>query len=109
MKRLLDVDPLTGTKTYHEYDHLTGQATISTESDVSPILEANNSLYNDSSFKQQGMKNSMLKIASIPVDVIAKWKIEEGIDVFNKAHTPRVMRKLNSPDYRYLRTVSGRY
>ena len=109
MKRLLDYDKETGTKTFHDYDHNTGLATISTETDVSPILTNNKDMYNDPSYKQQGMKNDMLHVARIPMELIAKWKFEDNIDVFNNADKKKVMRKLNDPAYRYLRTASGRY
>jgi hypothetical protein len=40
--------------------------------------------------------------------IIEKWKVEEGIDVFNPDHINRVRAKLNSNEYKYLRTSSGR-
>jgi len=107
MKRLIDVNPMSGTKTFHEYDHLTKVTTISTESDVSPILEINKRQYNDTDLKTKGIKKGMWKVASIPNDVIEKWMIEDGINVFDKNHQPAVMRKLQDRDYLYLRTSPG--
>lgn len=42
--------------------------------------------------------------ASIPAVVVSKWLIEDGLDVYNPAHADRLKAKLNSSDWRYLRT-----
>jgi hypothetical protein len=42
--------------------------------------------------------------AHIPDAVWMKWKIEEGIDIFNKDHLPAIKRKLDDPEWRHLRT-----
>lgn len=108
-KRLQDFDALTGISTFHEYNHLTKVTTITTTADVEPVLEQNKEEYKDEDQKAAGMKSGLLKIASIPMALIHKWKVEEGIDVFNKNHAEAVKRKLNDPAYLYLRTASGRY
>ncbi len=107
-KRILDHDPFTGVTTYHSYDHSTQQTTIERVQDVQPTLDRNKQLANDSSYKQQGMKDSFLHVAHIPMVVIEKWLIEDGIDVFNPEHYNRVRLKLNSNEYQYLRTTTGR-
>lgn len=108
MKRLLDFDPLTWVRVFHEYDPLSKVTTIQSVADVSPILERNKTAYNDDDAKAKGIKNGWWRVASIPNALIEKWRAEEGIDVFNKNHRQAVMRKLQDPDYRYLRTSSGR-
>lgn len=107
-KRLLDHDPLTGITTYHNYDHDSKITTIERVQDVQPILDRNKALANDSSYKQQGMKDSFLHAAHIPMIIIEKWLLEEGIDVFNAEHYPKVRAKLNSSEYQYLRTTTGK-
>mgnify|MGYP007107502949 CR=1 FL=1 len=107
MRRLLAIDPMTGVRTFHDYDHLSKVTTITTSTDVQPILEANKTQFNDEGLKRQGIKNGWWKVASIPNALIEKWRFEEGIDCFNKNHRQAVMRKLKSPEYRYLRTSSG--
>lgn len=107
-KRILDHDAFTGITTYHNYDHATKQTTIERVQNIEPALDRNKELYNDSSYRQQGMKDSFLHVAHIPMIIIEKWKVEEGIDVFNPDHINRVRAKLNSNEYKYLRTSSGR-
>ena len=43
-------------------------------------------------------------VASIPPILISKWLHEEGLDIFNPEHADRLKAKLNSSEYRYLRT-----
>lgn len=107
MKDLLDIDPLTGVETWHHYDPVTDATTIESRQDVEPFLEANKVLSN-TDYSQQGIKESWWHVASLPMVVIEKWKVEDGIDVFNKNHWNAVKRKLNDPENRFLRTGSGR-
>jgi|TARA_R100000093_G_C1934755_1_gene69951 hypothetical protein len=109
MERFVDFDALTGISNFHDYDHQTKVTTIRTTADVEPVLERNKLEYNDEEQKRAGIKAGFVKIASIPMAVIHKWKVEDGIDVFNKNHAEAVRRKLNDPEWRYLRTASGRY
>lgn len=75
--------------------------------DVEPILEANKRAFNEHSTKGNLFGGTFHHVAEIPVIVIEQWK-KEGIDFYNKEHWPKVMAKLNDPDYRYLRTMPGR-
>lgn len=45
-------------------------------------------------------------IASIPTTIIHKW-LQEGIDVFSGECQDALARKLNDPDWSYLRTAPG--
>jgi len=107
-KRLLDHDPFTGITTYHSYDHSTKRTTIERVQNIAPILDRNKALANDTEYKRQGMKDSFLHAAHIPMIIIEKWLKEEGIDVFNPEHFQKVRAKLNSSEYQYLRTSTGR-
>jgi hypothetical protein len=107
-KRILDHDPYTGITTYHSYNHDTKQTLIERTQHIAPILDRNKALAADSSYRQQGMKESWWHAATIPAIVIEKWLKEEGIDVFNEDHMPKVKAKLNSSEYAYLRTSTGR-
>ena len=107
--RLLDYDPTTGISTYHDYDPLTDETFIHYEQDVERIIEFNKALQNDTDYSKQGIKKEWWHIAQIPIILQLKWLNEEGIDVYNKNHWPRVMQKLRDPDYKYLRTTSGRF
>lgn len=109
MKRLIDIDPLSGSKVFHEYDHMEKRTIITEEHDVEPLLKLNKAQYNDEGFKKKGMKAEFLKVASIPPSIQMKWKQEHGVDIYNKDHTKAIMKLLNDPEYRYLRSASGKY
>lgn len=107
-KDLIDIDPLTRTETWHYYDALTDETYIEEVQDVQPYLERNKRLANDADYRANGIKESWWHAASIPNAIITKWLREFGVDVYNRDHWPRVKRLLNDPDYRYLRTGTGR-
>lgn len=77
-----------------------GNITITTEQDCEPILDVNRAIANDGFNHRQ----SMWPVASIPLNLIEKWRVEEGIDVFDPNCADALKRKLNSIEYRYLRT-----
>ena len=107
-RRLLDHDPESKQSIYHSYDDHTRTTTLETVQDVEPWLEANKALANDPSYKQQGMKTGWWHVATIPIGVQYKWMKDHGVDLFNKDHQSGVKRLLNDPDYRYLRSSTGR-
>lgn len=47
----------------------------------------------------------MWKAASIPVGVIYEWMVKHGVDVYNPDHSDAVLKLLDDPDYRYLKTA----
>lgn len=99
MKRLLDFDPWSGLKTWHDYDEASDTTTIAYEQDAQPVLERNKALANDTSDKL----GDMALVASIPPSVILKWRIEKGVDVYNPDHAKAVNRLLDDPEWRYLK------
>jgi len=104
-KRIFDFDPLTGITDIFEYDSLTDTTTLSRHQDVQPILEDNKLLQNNPEYTKHGFKNEFWHYGSIPIVLIEKWLNEEGLDVFNKNHSKRMFQKLNSPEYKYLRST----
>ncbi len=108
MKRLLDIDPLTGIKTYHSYDYNSDTTYIEKVQNVEPILERNKALAN-SEHQAKGIKNNWWHHATIPNVVIEQW-LKEGVDIFSTEpeQKKKVRRKLRDPEYRYLRTGSGK-
>jgi hypothetical protein len=103
-KRLFDYDPLTGIKTW--FEDLDGDKfALHTEQDVAPILNANKKKANMGRDYYAASKD-MWRVASIPMSVQMKWMIEDGIDIYNEEHAPRVKKKLNDPDWRHLKTAN---
>jgi hypothetical protein len=106
-KRVLDYDPYTGVTTFFDYDHATDTTVVGHEQDVSLLLDVNKAMQNDTEYSRKGIKNEWWHYASIPAIIIQKWRDEFGIDVFNKDHVKAVYKKLNDPEYRYLKTTAG--
>lgn len=102
-RELLDYDPLTGMATYHHYDEGTDTTHVESVQDVEPILNINKIAQNEGSafYKRDP---DMWHAATIPVSIIQKWWVEDGINVYDKHHWPDVKKKLNDPAWKYLRT-----
>jgi hypothetical protein len=105
MAILVDFDPNTGLETWVEVAD--GKLNVGTRQDVTPVLERNKILQNDDEYKKQGIKAGFYHAASIPMEVVNKW-MAEGINIFDKNATAAIKRKLNDPEYAYLRTGLGR-
>ena len=117
MKRLIDRDPVTGKETWFHSDGSDGKHFFIEEiEDVSAIIEANKAIQNRydggamgmNQVFRDGVKKGWAHVARIPNSVINKWKIEKGVDVFNKDHLKAVNRLLNDPEWKYLRVGTGR-
>ena len=91
------------------YDDMTDTTIIRHVQDVNPILENNKRLQGENPFFKS---RSAKRIASIPNNVTYKWMQEDGIYWPSlPKHEKRIYlkRKLNSNEYRYLRTSEGRF
>ena len=106
-RRLLDYDAGLRVKVEHEHDAITGKSRLIATQDVDPILESNKRRQNDGP-QYMDREKAFRHAAHIPDVVWMKWKIEEGIDIFNKDHLPAVKRKLDDPEWRHLRTDTFR-
>lgn len=102
MKRLLEHNPDSGLTQYFHYDESNDTFTIETVADAEPVIERNKKLYTDG--RPKGEWNH---IASIPPEVILKWREQYGVRIWDRNHWPRVKRLLNDPEWRYLRTAPG--
>lgn len=107
-KDLLSYDPAAQIATYHHYDDSTKITSIERVQNIEPILERNKALAN-TEHEKKGIKNSWWHAGIIPLTVIEEW-LKEGVDAFSEDpwHRKKVKQKLNSPDYRYLRTGRGK-
>lgn len=97
--------PALGIRRYWEDDGQGGGTIVSTQ-DVEPILDRNKELANASDGYTPS--RDMQLAASIPLIVWMKWMTEEGWNAFDPANQNKLKRKLNDPDFLYLRTAHGR-
>ena len=104
-KRLFDYNDLTGITTWFHADD-NGDVKLEYVQDVEPILEANKALANQTD-KSAQIKGGWWQYGSIPLSLVLKWQIEEGLDVYNPDHMPRVLAKLNDREFSYLKTTTG--
>lgn len=100
MKRLLDVDPLTGLETWHQYDAATDSTLLTYNQDAAPLLDACKHDVNHADHKL----GEMAHVASVPPSVQLKWFVELGVDMFNPDHKGRVRRLLDT-DYKHLKRL----
>jgi hypothetical protein len=98
MKRILDYDPLTGIKSV--YEGTTDGFMVHYEQDVEDIIETNKIKANDAPDRM----GEFVHAADIPITIQMEWMIKHGVDIYNPDHTPGILRLLNDPDYRYLKT-----
>ena len=105
-RELISWDALNGIAQYHEYDELTDTSKFISVGDATPVIEANKALAQTDELWKHGMKQDFVLYAQIPTIVQLKWMTEEGIDVYNKHHGPRISKKLEDPEYRYLKCVN---
>lgn len=100
-KRLLDYDPLTGISEWFVPGDGESFSTISTQ-DVEPFLNRNKAMQNEGRAHWKGQGDFRLE-ASIPIGVQYAWKEKYGIEVWNHEHLPDVIKKLNDPEWKYLK------
>jgi hypothetical protein len=110
MKIPFDFDPLTGSKSWF-IDGEGDDFQILTETDVQPVIDRNKSLQNygggdGKDYWRAG--DNMRHEASIPIGVQMEWMTKHGVDVMNPAHMDGVVKLLNDPEYRYLKTANVR-
>lgn len=103
-RRLFDRNPETGVEQWHEYDPATDTTTIESVYDMTAVVEHTTRHQNLETGGYRGPMKDFWYAGEIPMGLIAKWRSEEGIDVFNKDHWPAVKKKLNDIDFRKLRT-----
>lgn len=89
-----------------QHDQSDNKIHISHSQDVTAILEANKRAREQAEGQRMG---DMVRVATIPDVVAVEW-MNEGINVMapNKEDLARMKKKLNSPEWAYLRTGGGR-
>lgn len=91
---------------HHWRDEPDGGVTITASQDVDAILDLNKAMATEND--GYSASREMRRAASIPLILVAKWLHEEGWNAFDPACGDRLKKKLNDPDYLWLRTAPGR-
>ena len=73
--------------------------------DCDPFLDENKRRQNDGD--GYSPSRDLKQLADIPLVVIEAW-MKEGLNIFREEDWPAIRRRLNDPDYRWLRTSRGR-
>tara|TARA_R110001592_G_scaffold161788_1_gene394578 strand:+ start:1983 stop:2333 length:351 start_codon:yes stop_codon:yes gene_type:complete len=89
-----------------QHDTLNDSLTVTHSQDVSGVLAANKKAREDAEGRKMGETQ---RVASIPSVIVMEW-MKEGINVMapNREDFKRIKKKLNSPEWAYLRTGGGR-
>lgn len=81
-----------------------GSGSVVSQADVTDEIELNKQRLNST---PRILKADFWPEAHIPDIIVLKWLNEEGWSVFDKNAKDRLRRKLNDPDWRYLRLRPG--
>jgi len=102
-ERLLDVDPISGTKTFFSSHgkNLEDWTYRYEFASVAPELEGSRGLQKDRDHWKKGVKQGIVHYAHIPDSLLLKWHIE-GVNINNKTE---LFAKVNSREYSYLKCV----
>ena len=106
MRRFLDYDPLRGVKEFFVYDESERKWHIEYIGDTDSIVERNKILQNHTDGYTPS--RDFRRVAHIPDIIILKWMKEDGLKWWDKNDWPAIKRKLNDPEWRFLRTSPGR-
>lgn len=90
-----------------EFHLIDGDLTVRRVQDVEDIIERNKALQTES----QTWAGTFRHIGTIPNVILERWINESGTNVLsmgNEEFGQFVKRKLNDPDWRWLKTTSGR-
>lgn len=85
-----------------------GGLEIKTYQNITPILEQNKQKQNDSDFNNGYTPSGDMKhVASIPLITLMQWAKEAGVNPMGMEMQEIIRKKLNDPNYVYLRTGKG--
>lgn len=113
---LLDIDPLTGAVSSMQFDRSTKALTITRERNIDATLDLNAWAFNNSDKTWRGENGDLWHYASVPEEMVWSWMLEFNAvrPECERIHSPFVrnkdwetfqMRRLNSSEYRKLRTA----
>ena len=75
---------------------------INKTQEVGSLLNANKAQSNE--VGRKATDDCYNRVASIPAIIIAKWLLEDNLDIYHPDHAKRLKQKLNDPEWLYLRT-----
>jgi len=102
-------NPVTGITTQW-FTHKDGRITIRAVQDVEPVIRHNTAVLNSKNAKASKLNESEglgTKVAAIPTILAEKWMREKGLNLYT-CPSKDLLKMLNDPDYRKLRTAHGR-
>ena len=105
-KRLFDQSE--GVTEYFHYDDMTDTSFIETVQDVEPHIEMAKAIRNNQEITKQGIKDGWWHIGHLPDVIILKMKEEDGVDVFDRNHWPKVGQLLNDK-YSAFKLTDGKH
>ena len=103
-----EYNPVSGITT-EWWHHKDGRITIRGVQDVEPVIRHNTAVLNSKNAKGKLNESEGLgtKVASIPTILAEKWMRELGLNLYT-CPSKDLLKMLNDPDYRKLRTAHGR-
>lgn len=85
--------------------HGDGSFTLHQSSDLQAFVDNNTAMQNSGFDGYTSKSKDFRYVGEIPNILSEKWRIEEGINVYDKNDWPAVKKKLNSIEFRKLRTA----
>lgn len=104
-KRMIDIDPVTGIRTFHHYDHDTKITRIEQQQDCQRIVDHCKTLANDGSYKARGIKQDWYHFARVPNTVLVELMQKYNLDYNRREDLPKIEQVLQR-DYKKLLTVN---
>lgn len=101
MRRLLDVDPLSGLKTFHDFDAATETTIISYEQDAQPLLDL---CKEESNHADRKLGDGLVHAARVLPGVQLEWLTKYGVRMWDPNHRQAVHDLLDG-EYRHLKRL----
>jgi hypothetical protein len=101
MRRLLDYDPLSGLKTWHDFDPATQQTIIHYEGDSQGVLDQ---CKEDSNHADRKLGDGLVHVARVPPEIQLEWFVKHGVAMWDPNHRGAVNRLLDG-DYKHLKRL----
>lgn len=107
--KLLDFEPFSGiTQTFH-HDAATDTSYIETKfPDLDASMDACAELRNRPEYSKEGMKEGWWHLGHIPMALIEKWRVDLGVNVFDKNDLKKVLQLLHD-EYSRFKTTDGKH